>query len=166
MAVEISAGNGGLCHVGPDRWIDRSRMLQSQHSQPVRSIESVGEAEASPETFQFAFQSALESIQRQYLVIAFTAAILIAMGLIYLFTTPPSYTATATMIIDTKRVQLFQQQSMFTDLPVDTGAVESLSPDPKIGNRRSSSHQEIAPCRGSRIHQPRRRTRLAHCCPA
>ena len=100
-------------------------MLQSQHSQPVRSIESVGEAEASPETFQFVYQSALDFIRRQYPVIAFTAAILIAMGLIYIFTTPPSYTATATMIIDTKKVQLFQQQSMFTDLPIDTGAVES-----------------------------------------
>ena len=47
------------------------------------------------------------------------------MGFLYLLTTPPSYTATATMIIDTKRVQLFQQQSMFNDMPFDTGAVES-----------------------------------------
>ena len=58
-------------------------------------------------------------------MIAVTAAITIAMGILYIFTAAPSYTATATMIIDTKKVQLFQQQSMFNDAPVDTSAVDS-----------------------------------------
>ncbi len=100
-------------------------MLQSQHTQPVRSIDGIGDADASFDAFQVVYQSILDFIWRQYPVIVFVAAIGIAMGFTYLLTTPPSYTATATMIIDTKRVQLFQQQSMFTDLPIDTGAVES-----------------------------------------
>ena len=100
-------------------------ILQPKYLPSARSIDSAGGTAASPETFQFAFQSALDLIRRQYQVIAIVTAITIAMGFIYLFTTPPSYTATATMIIDTKKVQLFQQQSMFTEAPMDLGAIES-----------------------------------------
>ena len=58
-------------------------------------------------------------------MIAVAAAITIAMGVIYLLTAPPSFTATATMLIDTKKIQLFQQQSMFNDIPIDASSVES-----------------------------------------
>jgi polysaccharide biosynthesis transport protein len=99
-------------------------LLRPQGSSPVQNVDIFGAAGASPETLQSAYQTALDFIRRQYRVIAFVAATMIAMGLIYLFTTPPSYTATATMIMDTKRIQLFQQQ-VVGDLPVDTAAVES-----------------------------------------
>jgi uncharacterized protein involved in exopolysaccharide biosynthesis len=46
-------------------------------------------------------------------------------GAIYVVITPPSYTAQATMIIDTRKVQLFQQQSLISDVPIDAGAVDS-----------------------------------------
>jgi succinoglycan biosynthesis transport protein ExoP len=52
-------------------------------------------------------------------------AIAVALGFIYILTTPPMYTATASLMIDTKKVQLFQQQSMFSDMPMDAGRVES-----------------------------------------
>ena len=133
-------------------------MLQSQHSQPVRSIDSVGDAEASSETFQFAFQSALDFIRRQYPVIAFIAAMMIAMGLIYVFTTPPSYTATTTIIIDTKKVQLFQQQSMFNDLPIDTGAVESQVQILKSENIALAVIKKLHLAEDPEFTQPRRRT--------
>jgi polysaccharide biosynthesis transport protein len=96
-------------------------MLQSQNPPSVRSSDSVAEPAASAETFQ----SVLEFIQRQYTVIAFAAAIMLAMGLIYVFTTPSRYTATATMLIDNQKISLFQQQTMFNDSPVDTSAVDS-----------------------------------------
>ena len=100
-------------------------ILQPKYPASARSIDSVGGTAASPETFQFVYQSVLDFIRRQYHVIAFVAAITIAMGFIYVLTTPPSYTATATMIIDTKKLQIFQQQSLFTDAPMDLGAIES-----------------------------------------
>ena len=58
-------------------------------------------------------------------MIVFAAAVSIALGLLYVLTTPPSFTASTTMMIDTKKVQLFQQQSMFSDLPIDASTVES-----------------------------------------
>ena len=96
-------------------------MLQSQNPPSVRSSDTVAEPAASAETFQ----SVLEFIQRQYTVIVFAAAIMLAMGLIYVFTTPSRYTATATMLIDNQKISLFQQQTMFNDSPVDTSAVDS-----------------------------------------
>ena len=47
------------------------------------------------------------------------------MALIYLFTTVPMYLATASMVIDTRHVQLFQQQSVMSDIVVDAGTVQT-----------------------------------------
>lgn len=97
-------------------------MLQPEYPQSVRSFESPRETTtAAPETLQ----SVIEFVRRQYQVIGLAAMIAIALGIIYLLTAPPSYTATATMIIDTKNARLFQQQSTFSDLPIDTGTVDS-----------------------------------------
>ena len=97
-------------------------VLHAEYPPPVRSMESAPDATTSlSETFQFA----LEFIRRQYPVIAVATAIAVAMGIIYLATARPSYTAAATMLIDTKNSRLFQQQSAVSDLPVDTSAVES-----------------------------------------
>jgi polysaccharide biosynthesis transport protein len=71
------------------------------------------------------FQATVNFIRRQYPVIAVAIAIAIALGLVYLITAAPKFTATSTMIIDTKKVQLFGQQSIFNEMPIDTGAVES-----------------------------------------
>ncbi len=97
------------------------QMLRPQYPMPVQRVESPDEAPTSSETFQ----SVLDFIRRQYRIIALAAAVAIALGLIYLATARPSYTATATMLIDTKKIQLFQQQSMFNDIPIDSGSVES-----------------------------------------
>ena len=58
-------------------------------------------------------------------MIIFVLAIAIALGLTYVLTTPPRFTASTTLMIDTKKVQLFQQQSIFSDLPIDASTVES-----------------------------------------
>jgi succinoglycan biosynthesis transport protein ExoP len=97
-------------------------MLQPDYPPSVvRSIEPSGEAVASSETFQ----SVLAFIQRQYRVIGLGAGIAIVLGLLYVLTAQPSYTAAATMVIDTRNIRLFQQQSMFSDMPIDASSVES-----------------------------------------
>jgi len=96
-------------------------MLQPEYPAPIQSIGRISEAIPSPSE---TFQSLRAFVRRQYLVLSVTVAMAIAMGFLYLLTTPPSYTATATMVID-RKVQLFQQQSMFNDMPFDTGAVET-----------------------------------------
>jgi polysaccharide biosynthesis transport protein len=97
-------------------------MLQPEYPASVQGVASVVEALPSPSE---TFQSVLAFVRRQYRVIIFATAITMAMGLVYVFTTPPSFTAKTTMLIDTKKVQLFQQQSMINDLPLDSSSVES-----------------------------------------
>ncbi len=95
-------------------------MLQPEFPSSVQRV-GADEAATSSETFQ----SVLDFIRRRYRIIAMATAITMALGFIYLATARPSYTASATLLIDTKKIQLFQQQSMFNDLPIDSGSVES-----------------------------------------
>ena len=64
-------------------------------------------------------------LKRELPLIALTTGICVALGMLYLLMTPPSYTAVTTLVIDTRKVQLFQQQSLFNETAVDAGAVET-----------------------------------------
>lgn len=97
-------------------------MLQPEFPTPVHGVGNVAAALPPPSETLVSISG---FIRRQYPVIALATAVMVALGLVYVGTTPPSYTGTASMIIDSKRVQLFQQQSMFSDLPVDASMVES-----------------------------------------
>ena len=72
------------------------------------------------------FHAAVNFLRRQVRIIALvTLAVLTLVGL-YLFTAAPSYTAEATMIIDTRKLQMFQQQpTSGGDLTVDSATVDS-----------------------------------------
>ncbi|MGB9187095.1 MAG: polysaccharide biosynthesis tyrosine autokinase [Methylovirgula sp.] len=70
------------------------------------------------------FNSLAGIVRRQLPLFAILVACSATLGLLYLFTTPSSYTAKATMVIDTHKVQLFQQQqSLLGDIPIDAGTV-------------------------------------------
>ncbi|MGN1287329.1 MAG: GumC family protein, partial [Bradyrhizobium sp.] len=71
------------------------------------------------------FDAFVTYLLRQYWVILGTAGLCLFGGICYLMTAAPSYTALATMIIDTRKFQAFQQQSPANDVPVDSSAVES-----------------------------------------
>lgn len=76
-------------------------MLHTEHSQSVRNIDDIADGDLSPESLQFIYQTVLDFLHRQYSVIALAIAIMIALGAIYLFTTPPTFTSTADLLIDT-----------------------------------------------------------------
>jgi succinoglycan biosynthesis transport protein ExoP len=46
-------------------------------------------------------------------------------GAVYLYVAPPKYLAHASLIIDTRKTQLFQQQQVLSDTPVDSATVDS-----------------------------------------
>lgn len=71
------------------------------------------------------FDAFISYLLRQYWIILGTAALCLFGGICYLMTAAPSYTALATMIMDTRKFQVMQQQSPVTDAPVDSSAVES-----------------------------------------
>ena len=53
----------------------------------------------------------LALVRQQFPVMLFVLLLTIGLGAVYLFTTPPKYTGTAELIIDTHKLQLFQQSA-------------------------------------------------------
>jgi succinoglycan biosynthesis transport protein ExoP len=69
--------------------------------------------------------SYLQIVRRQFpTILAILFACLIVAAL-YLFTAVPQFTSGASMVIDTRKVQLFQQQSVLGDIAVDSATIET-----------------------------------------
>jgi polysaccharide biosynthesis transport protein len=72
------------------------------------------------------FHAAVNFLRRQINIIIFVTLTVLALVGVYLVTTPPSYTAEAQMIIDTRKVQPFQQQQpVMGDVAIDSATVDS-----------------------------------------
>lgn len=69
--------------------------------------------------------SYLDIVRRQFptMIAIISAGVILA--LLYLFTAAPLFTSSASMVIDTRKVQLFQQQSILGDVAVDSATVET-----------------------------------------
>ena len=88
-----------------------------EHSDALQvAPESDGVSELITQTTAFLY--------RQYPTILFIAGIFVALAVGYVISTPRSYTAHATMIIDSRKVQLFQQP-MLSEFGLDSAAIES-----------------------------------------
>src|SRR5262245_58673947 len=70
------------------------------------------------------FHNYVRFIQRQKPIIIFVLLLAIIMGAVYLFTAPPRFTGEARMIIDSRKVQLFQN-SLLSEVALSSAAVES-----------------------------------------
>ena len=97
-------------------------MLQTTHDQSVveRELETVSPQET--------LALAIGFMRRQYLVIGLVTVLGIGLGAVYLINTPPSYTAKAMLLIDSRKYNLMpvqQQRDMYGDFPLDTAAVDS-----------------------------------------
>lgn len=69
--------------------------------------------------------SYLDIVRRQFPTMVAIVSACVILALLYLFTAAPQFTSTATMVIDTRKVQLFQQQSILGDVAVDSATVET-----------------------------------------
>jgi len=97
-------------------------MLQTNKPTPAPVRHALAPEFAAPAD---ALHSLIAFVRRRIPVIVFAVILALGMGSVYLFTTPPSYTAQAEMIIDTHKVQLFQQQSIVGDASSEMPALES-----------------------------------------
>lgn len=97
-------------------------MLQSNNVQSAIDRERAG-----PEIISGAdvLQGFVGLVRRRFFVIFFVALLTISLGLIYCITVRSSFTAQAQLLIDARKLQVFQQQSILGDIPVDTAQVES-----------------------------------------
>ena len=118
-------------------------MLQYQKSPSLRSADAVDRVDrigSSADHFSIYLGICVAALPRSRR----RRGIAIVLGVMYLLTATPSYTASASMIIDTNKIQLFQQQSMFNDFPMDAGAVESQVEVLKSEIHRFSRYQAAA----------------------
>ena len=97
-------------------------MLQSIKPQTVPGSSDPASEYLSPTQL---FKIFTGFVLRQYPVVVFTFLVMMAFAFVYLFTTPPSFTAEAKLMIDTRKVQLFQQQSVLGDIPADPWSVDT-----------------------------------------
>jgi succinoglycan biosynthesis transport protein ExoP len=95
-------------------------MLQTNKA--VAGQGSIGPEFSSPVE---ALQSFIRLVRRQLPVLVFVTVLVSAIGAVYVFTTPQSFTAQARLIIDTRRLQTLQQQPAALDTPIDSSNVES-----------------------------------------
>ncbi|UPJ26029.1 MULTISPECIES: polysaccharide biosynthesis tyrosine autokinase [unclassified Bradyrhizobium] len=80
------------------------------------------EADGSPSQ---TLTSYLDIIRRQFPTMVAIVSACVILALLYLFTAAPLFTSTASMVIDTRKVQLFQQQSVLGDIAIDSATIET-----------------------------------------
>ncbi|RXG85983.1 polysaccharide biosynthesis tyrosine autokinase [Bradyrhizobium vignae] len=80
------------------------------------------EADNSP---SMSLASYIDIMRRQLPTMLAIVSACVIVALLYLFTAAPLYTSTAQMVIDTRKVQLFQQQSVLGDIAIDSATVET-----------------------------------------
>jgi polysaccharide biosynthesis transport protein len=72
-----------------------------------------------------ALEPVIGFLKRHFSLFVVFIACTTSLGLLYLFLTPPSFTATSIMVIDTRKIQVLQQQSVLGDAVVDAGIVQT-----------------------------------------
>ena len=96
-------------------------MLQT--NQPLLAADQ----EATPTTSSPAEMVAtvLGFLRRHYAIILSLPLLTVALAAVYVFTTPPSFTAQASLIIDTRKIQVLQQPPILSEMNLDCMAMES-----------------------------------------
>ncbi|MFT4115674.1 polysaccharide biosynthesis tyrosine autokinase [Bradyrhizobium sp.] len=65
-------------------------------------------------------------VRRQFPIFIFFVACSLAVGAVYIFTTPPSFTSHAMLLIDSSKLRVLQgQEAPLGDIPIDTSQVET-----------------------------------------
>jgi polysaccharide biosynthesis transport protein len=95
-------------------------MLQTERNSSQLSSEQ-GNEPSLPDVLE----RTLGIIKRQFPIFFVFLCCTFLLGFLYLFATPPRYTATATVVIDTHKVQLLQQQSVVGENTMDAGTVQT-----------------------------------------
>ena len=67
----------------------------------------------------------LAIVRRRYPSVLSVFALIFSFAIVYLIATPSRYTAIASMVIDSSKLNLFQQQTIMNDAAVDSNAVET-----------------------------------------
>ena len=102
-------------------------MLQSYKSPTVQMDEGGPVNDLAPSSQSSPAEllaQGLGFVRRQFLIILSVVPLTVGLAIAYLYSTPPMYTAKASLLIDTGRVQVFKQ-SVLGDGPVSSWVVDS-----------------------------------------
>jgi exopolysaccharide transport family protein len=101
-----------------DARLDYSKPIGDRFREPTASENALSFSELVDKVRGF--------VRRQFPIFAFTIACTIALGSVYLLTTPPSYTAHAMLVIDSSKLRVLRQQdASLADAPIDNSQVET-----------------------------------------
>ena len=98
-------------------------MLELSKSRPVEqrtlpaSDEYISPAQLYDVTIGF--------LHRQFYLIGFVLLLILALGVVYILSTPPLYTSRAVLVIDSHRTPLFQSETPNASLPINSTAVDT-----------------------------------------
>jgi polysaccharide biosynthesis transport protein len=94
-------------------------MLQINHSRTAteQASEFLSPAEL--------YAALIGFVRRQYFVIALVLLCMLALGAVFIVTSPPRYTAHAVLVIDTHKMQVFQLTTPLGELPIDSSTVDT-----------------------------------------
>jgi succinoglycan biosynthesis transport protein ExoP len=93
------------------------------HINKVSPAALIGQAQSISPTQLISFINGF--VRRRLPVLVIVFSVTMVCGFVYLFTAPARYAAKATMIIDTRKVQVFQQQSILGDVAIDSAAIDT-----------------------------------------
>ena len=72
-----------------------------------------------------AIQGAIRIVRRQLPIVSVIILCSLALAILYLVNTPPKFTATGAMVIDTRKVQVLDKESVLGDAQIDAATVQT-----------------------------------------
>ena len=105
-----------------DRQAKKRTMLQIRNPEPLARFGGMPSTAVSPRDL---LASLTSLARRRFGIIVLVFSLTVLCGAIYLYIAPPKFMAQASILIDTRKTQLFQQQSVVGDVTIDSAAVDS-----------------------------------------
>jgi polysaccharide biosynthesis transport protein len=97
-------------------------MLQIRNTDPLARLTDTRSTALSPRDLM---RGATSLARRRFGIMALVFSVTVICAAIYLLVAAPKFLAQASLIIDTRKTQLFQQQNLVGDAAVDSAAVDS-----------------------------------------
>ncbi len=120
----------GCVKATPQYWRGQEPLVKPMLDFPLKTARPVQNPGAAPEVVLrqetgFSLAAILNTLWRRRPLIAATAIPIIALSVLYLIATPAKFTASTTIIIDTKRIQFLANDAMAETGGVDPAALDS-----------------------------------------
>ena len=113
-------------------------MLQIRSPDPLARLSNSRSTAVSPGDLLASLSSLA---RRRFGIIVLIFSLSVMCGAVYLFTAPPKFLAQASLIIDTRKTQLFQQQSVVGDVTIDFGGRRQPDRGAEVGSHRGVGRQ-------------------------